>query len=196
MNSVKNDFVNPFKTALGNVEQWVYNDFILKIGTFFDTTLPRYFRTAGPRTSGSRGVIEGIFKTPVNWGLQHVIDPLDSGINAVAGFVGLHPNLPTTLALAAGGKITQGSGPTADNVLARVPRGDCRVRCAFGDAGPAVRRGPASPGTPRVARRCPAVTAAAHPATPPAASSARCSPGRGTSRKSWSRWHPGTAPRR
>ena len=130
VNSVKNDFVNPFKTALGNVEQWVYNDFILKIGTFFDTTLPGYFRTAVTNIGVAWGAIEGIFKTPVNWVLQHVIDPLDSGINAVAGFVGLHPNLPTTLSLAAGGKITQGSGPTADNVLARVSRGETVVSAA------------------------------------------------------------------
>ena len=130
VNSGPNDFVNPFKTALGNLEGWIWTDFLLKIGTWFTSTLPGWFKTAVTDIGVAWGAIETIFKTPVNWVLQNVLDKFFGYIDDVTKFVGLGSPLPTTLSLAAGGRITQGTGPTADDVLARVSRGETVVSAA------------------------------------------------------------------
>jgi hypothetical protein len=68
--------------------------------------------------------VKSAFTTPIN-GILGIIDDADKLLNHIPGI-----SLPTTLHLAAGGKINAGTGERADDVLARVSRNETVVSAA------------------------------------------------------------------
>ena len=74
--------------------------------------------------------LEGIFKTPVNFLINTVYTGgIEKLWNDTVGALG-GPRMPDVGGLAAGGKVTAGAGPLADDVLARVSKGETVVSAA------------------------------------------------------------------
>lgn len=128
INFLKIRFVTPFQNAIKGAWDWVVNNVFNPLKTFITVTLPGMFDTAVTAVGKAWTKIQDIVKVPVKWVLQHVIDPLFGGIDAVTFFVGLGRPLPTDLGnnMAAGGKVT-GGVPGKDSVLAALTPGEVVV---------------------------------------------------------------------
>ncbi len=96
----------------------------------FDTTfgaIKKAFDWVVGQIKSVWNTLQAIFKAPVNFLINTVYM---GGIRKLWNFVmgAIHgPQLPAVSGLAAGGKITQGTGPTADDVLVRVSKGETVV---------------------------------------------------------------------
>ena len=113
--------------------QWLWADFGAKVVNFMTKTLPNAWSSAVDSIRRLWNKVEDVVKIPVKFVIDNVLDGLirvfDTIINAVglgsAKIPEVHP-----FGLAAGGKITQGSGPTADDVLIRASRDETVVSAA------------------------------------------------------------------
>jgi phage-related protein len=74
--------------------------------------------------------IEGAFRTPVAWVVNNVWDRLAGIWNKISGIVGLGSLKLPIAHMAEGGRVTVGSGPKSDDVLARVSKGETVVSAA------------------------------------------------------------------
>jgi phage-related protein len=112
--------------------QWIWKDFGAKISNFITKTVPSWFDTAVGAIKTAWNKVEDVFKVPVNFLINTVYD---GGIrrfwNDVMGAIGLGSlDLPLIKGLASGGKIHNGTGPRADDVLIRASRGETVVSAA------------------------------------------------------------------
>lgn len=71
--------------------------------------------------------IEPAFRTPVAWVVNNVWDRLAGIWNKITGIVHLGGLKLPVVQFAQGGRVTQGTGPTSDDVLARVSKGETIV---------------------------------------------------------------------
>lgn len=128
--SVTRDVINPVKHGLGDLRQWIYDDFIVKIGQFFTKTLPASFHTAVHLLGVAWTAIQNTIKVPVNWVIQHVInDGLIGAFDWISSKVGgpTIKKLPTLARGGSWGRVTAGTHSTADDVLARISKGETVV---------------------------------------------------------------------
>ncbi len=110
--------------------RWFWDDFGVKIMHFITKTVPSWFDTGVSAIKTAWGKIEQIFKDPINFLIKTVYDNgIERFWNDVMGAIG-GPKLPYVQPLAAGGMITSGTGPTADDVLIRASRGETVVSAA------------------------------------------------------------------
>ena len=120
------------KQVASDFYQWIWHDFGQKIADFITKTVPSWFDTGVAAIKTAWGAVEGVFKDPVNFLINTVYD---NGIarfwNDVMNAIGLGSlDLPIIKGLAAGGRVTGGTGPTADDVLIRASRGETVVSAA------------------------------------------------------------------
>lgn len=102
-------------------------------------TLANAFKTAFQNiVNGIAGVwntMKNVAEGPVKFLIDVIYDQgIVSVVNAVGGLIGLHLNAVHPGGLATGGKITEGTTPTADDVLARVSKGETVVSAAHSQA--------------------------------------------------------------
>jgi phage-related protein len=122
-NFTKNRLINPLKNGFDDLINWVHNHFVQPIQNIFTNTIPNAFRTFIDIAGRVMTRIEDAVKGPVNWVITHVLDGLIGAFDWISGRIG-GPHIPKIPALAAGGKITQGTHETADDVLIRVSKGE------------------------------------------------------------------------
>ena len=112
--TIKNDITTAWNA--------IYNTF-----SSFWTKIEKGFTDAVSAIGTAWGKLESLFKTPVSFLVNTVYD---NGIaklwNDVAAKIPGIPTLPT-FSFARGGRVTQGTGPTSDDVLARVSKGETVV---------------------------------------------------------------------
>jgi len=125
---VVSKFVDPVKGIFGDLKTWIWTDFLQPVVTFFDTTLPDAFTTAWHAIGATWSHVESAISGPIQAVLHDTIGKLFGYIDDVTSFVHLGSPLPRNLA--AGGLITDGTGPTADDVPAWVSRGETVVSAA------------------------------------------------------------------
>jgi phage-related protein len=125
-----NQIWGDIKRVASDFYQWIWTDFGAKIANFITKTVPSWFDTGVSAIKKAWGKIEQIFKDPVNFLIKTVYDNgIERFWNDIMGPIG-GPKLPTVQPLAAGGRITSGTGPTADDVLIRASRGETVVSAA------------------------------------------------------------------
>jgi hypothetical protein len=113
---------NSIKTTLSNIWHTIWS------------TLESATRTGISRIGSVLNGIKNAFMTPIRWVVSHVLTPLVNVWDKIAGAVG-QKNLVFHLpAFAEGGKVTAGTGPTADDVLVRVSKGETIVSAAHSAA--------------------------------------------------------------
>lgn len=120
------------KQVASDFYQWIWHDFGQKIANFITNTVPSWFDTGVAAIRTAWGAVEGVFKDPVNFLINTVYD---NGIarfwNDVMNAIGLGSlDLPLIKGLAGGGRVSSGTGPTADDVLIRASRGETVVSAA------------------------------------------------------------------
>jgi hypothetical protein len=138
---LRNRFVTPFENSIKGAWTWVTTNVFNPIHTFFTSTISGWFDTAVSKIGTAWSKIGSAISGPVNWVLQHVIDPLFSAFDDVTQAVGLKRPLPTNLKLAAGGRVPGWGG--GDRVPALLEAGEAIVpkhlvpmfAAAFGQAG-------------------------------------------------------------
>lgn len=123
-------FIQPVEHLLSDLYQWVWTDFGAKINNFLIVTIPGWFKSAVRFIGDNWTAIENVLKVPVNWVIQYIYDDGIRKIwNFIANIAGVQ-DLPLIPTLARGGLITGGTGPTSDDVLARVSKGEAVVDAA------------------------------------------------------------------
>lgn len=124
---VHSRLISPFETGLNNLGQWIGNRFVIPVDRLFTQTIPNAFHTAVGAIGRAWTAVENAVRGPVNWVITHVInDGLIHAFDWISSKVG-GPHIADVPTMAAGGLITKGSGPTADDVLARVSKGETVV---------------------------------------------------------------------
>lgn len=124
--SVKSRFVTPFENDVKAVWTWLVANVGTPLDNFFTKTIPGYFDTAVNAVKTAWTKIEGVVKAPINWIIQNPIDDLIKVFDDISKVVG-GPNIPPIKGLKAGGLILDGTNGTADDVLARVSKGETVV---------------------------------------------------------------------
>lgn len=111
---------------------WLDQIFGHDVGGFFTVTLPGWFDSAVSSIARFWDNIENVVKTPVKFVIDDVLDGLISVFDTITSAVGLGSPIKQVhpMGLAAGGRIASGTGPTADDVLIRVSRGETVVSAA------------------------------------------------------------------
>jgi TP901 family phage tail tape measure protein len=125
-------FVTPIENAFLAVWNWLTGTLGTNIRNLFTVTIPGYFTTAVQGIGRAWGAIQHAVGAPVNWVITHVINGLIGAFDWVSSKVG-GPNISKLAPLpgfAAGGRVTVGTGPTSDDVLARVSRNETIVSAA------------------------------------------------------------------
>jgi phage-related protein len=120
------DISNAAQAAWG----FIYRNIVSPMETIFTRDLPGAFSTAVSAIKRIWGDVENAVLLPVRFVINDVLDGLISLFDRITGAIGLSKLHISPLTLAAGGRITQGSGPAADDVLARVSRGETVVSAA------------------------------------------------------------------
>lgn len=127
LNFFRNDFISPVENALAAAINWVQGHFVAPMTRFLTQSIPAAFRQAVSAIRSAWTAVEGAVRAPVNWVITHVInDGLIHAFDWISSKVG-GPHIADVPTLAAGGLITKGTHGTADDVLARVSKGETVV---------------------------------------------------------------------
>ncbi len=145
-NFFENNFITPFENDAKTVWNWISGTFGTDISNFFTKTIPGWFTTAVSAIGKAWDGLMSALATPVNWVITNVLQPLANAFNDITNALGLGkvigpiptigtsggsvPNNVNHSGAARGMKVTQGTGPTADDVLVRVSRGETIVSAA------------------------------------------------------------------
>jgi hypothetical protein len=116
-----------------NFYTWLWSDFGAKIVHFITVTLPNAWSSAVDSIRRLWGKVEDVVKAPVKFVIDNVLDGLISVFDTITGAIGLgsvHINQVHPFGLAAGGRITAGTGPVADDVLIRASKDETVVSAA------------------------------------------------------------------
>jgi hypothetical protein len=126
-------FVTPFENAFKNAWTWVTSNVFTPMHNFFTGTIPGWFTTLANAIGRAWSGFEGIVKKPVADVVNNVFGKLASVFDDISNdlHIGIHIDVPK---MAGGGLITQGTTATADDVLARVSRGETVVSAAHSQA--------------------------------------------------------------
>lgn len=120
-----NDLAGVFSRGWNNV--WQHT--VVPMMNVFRNDIPNAFRDA-VNTLGRfwSGLYDAVRKPVVNV-VDHVLNALIDAFNSITHFIGVgaHINNVHPQGLAAGGRITRGSGPTSDDVIVRVSKGETVV---------------------------------------------------------------------
>src|SRR6185312_15017025 len=127
LNFFRNNFISPVTNALASAIVWIQGHFVAPLTRFLTQSIPAAFRQAVSAIRSAWTAVEGAVRAPVNWVITHVInDGLIHAFDWISSKVG-GPHIADVPGLAAGGLITKGSHGTADDVLARVSKGETVV---------------------------------------------------------------------
>jgi SLT domain-containing protein len=135
VNFVRSRFVVPWQNLFSASWAWLTGHVWNPVRDFFTRTLPSWFDTAAGRIGQAWQKIQNIVLAPVKWLFQKVFDPLGTGFDNITSALGLGKpiKVPVVAGWAAGGspgRIFAGTHGTADDVLARVSRGETIVSAA------------------------------------------------------------------
>jgi cell wall-associated NlpC family hydrolase len=108
----------------------VYSNTLAPFIRFFTDTLPATFRQAVASIGQWWTGIEARLHGPVAWVVNHVLNGLIGAFDWVTSHIGLGNPIHKITGWAAGGRVSQGTSPTADDVLARVSRDETIVSAA------------------------------------------------------------------
>jgi NlpC/P60 family/Transglycosylase SLT domain len=123
-------------TDMGNWAQdawgFIYNEICAPMIRVFTQDIPGAFDTAVSKIGQWWIDLEGVVRAPVHFVISDVLDGLIGVFDDITNAIGLGKPIPQVhpFGLAGGGKIAAGTGPTADDVLARVSRGETVVSAA------------------------------------------------------------------
>jgi NlpC/P60 family len=111
---------------------WLHQVFGVDVGNFFMVTIPGWFDSAVQGIGQFWDNIENTVKAPVKFVIDDVLDGLISVFDDITSAVGLGRPISVVhpMGLAAGGLISAGTGPVADDVLIRASRGETVVSAA------------------------------------------------------------------
>jgi hypothetical protein len=127
-------FGRNIKSTFNDVLHWFHQVFGTDVANFFTKTLPNMFGNAVNAIGRAWGKVQNAIASPIRWVSGHIIQPLFNGIDAVTNFVGLGRPLQGAVnflkGMATGGKITQGTHETADDVLIRASRNETVLSAA------------------------------------------------------------------
>jgi phage-related protein len=116
------------------VDGWhaIYDNAISPLIGLMTQTLPGAFLTAVRLIGQAWSAITGTIRKPIAWVVDNVLDGLIRVFDDITNAVGLGKPVPEVhpFGLAGGGRITKGSTGTADDVLARVSRGETVISAA------------------------------------------------------------------
>lgn len=127
VNLFNSRFVQPLQTALSDLWQWVWTDFGQKIFNFFTQQIPNQVSKGVSVLGQAWTDVESAIKIPVNWVITNVINNgLIAAFDWISSKVG-GPHIDPIRTFARGGRIMQGTTGTADDVLARVSKGETIV---------------------------------------------------------------------
>jgi cell wall-associated NlpC family hydrolase/phage-related protein len=130
INFLRTRFVTPFQNALSGAWNWVKNNVFNPLSNFVTVTIPNAFSTAVTKIGQFWGKVQGIVQAPIKFVVDNVLDGLIRVFDTIANAVGLGKNLIPEVhpfGLKQGGKITQGTHETADDVLVRVSKDETVV---------------------------------------------------------------------
>lgn len=129
INFLRNNFVTPFQNDLRSAWNWVVNNVGNPLRNFFTVTIPGAFQTAVSKIGQFWGGIQNIVRNPIVFIVDKVLDGLIRVFDDITNAVGLGKPIPEVhpFGLKAGGRIMAGTGPLADDVLARVSRNETVV---------------------------------------------------------------------
>lgn len=110
----------------------IYRTIVSPLIDTFTKTIPNAFNTAVRAIGQFWTGLQNTVRTPVAWVVDNVLDGLIRVFDTITNAVGLGKPIAEVhpFGLAAGGKITKGTGPTADDVLVRVSRNETVVSAA------------------------------------------------------------------
>lgn len=127
VNFFDNRFVQPLQQALSDLWQWLWTDFGAKIFGFFTKQIPNAVAKGVSILSSAWDDVKAAVRIPVDWVITNVInDGLIAAFDWISSKVG-GPHIDPIKTFALGGLITQGTHGTADDVLARVSKGETVV---------------------------------------------------------------------
>jgi cell wall-associated NlpC family hydrolase len=108
---------------------YIYNDICAPMIRVFTQDIPNAFDIAVSKIGQWWIDLEGVVRAPVHFVISDVLDGLITVFDDITNAIGLGKPIPQVhpFGLAGGGRIGAGSGPTADDVLARVSRGETVV---------------------------------------------------------------------
>jgi NlpC/P60 family len=111
---------------------WLHQVFGVDVGNFFTVTIPGWFDSAVSSIARFWDNLQGVVEKPVKFVIDDVLDGLISVFDDITSAVGLGRPISVVhpMGLAAGGRIMAGTTGTADDVLARVSRGETVVSAA------------------------------------------------------------------
>lgn len=131
LNSV---FVAPFKSAFQGAWNWVVSNVFTPMHNFFTGTIPGWFTTLANAIGRAWTGFEGIVKKPVADVVDNVFGKLVNIFDSITGALNIGVHIPPVPHMAAGGKVTQGTTSTADDVLALISKGETVVSAAHSQA--------------------------------------------------------------
>lgn len=117
-------FFRSIKNGFNDAGNWIHNVWSNIWGKVEDIT-----HSAVHQVGALLHGLEHAFGDPIAWVVNHALDPLVSIWDTIVGAIGqknLQFHLPT-FKFAEGGKVTAGTGPKSDNVLALVSKGETVV---------------------------------------------------------------------
>lgn len=122
-------FVTPFQNAFKGALTWVTNNVFTPLHNFFTGTIPGWFTTLAGAIGKAWAAVEQDVKAPVAWVVNNVFGKLATVFDDITKSlnIGIHIDVPH---MAGGGKITQGTTPTADDVPVFVSRDETVVSAA------------------------------------------------------------------
>jgi hypothetical protein len=126
-------FVTPFENAFKNAWTWVTSNVFTPMHNFFTGTIPGWFTTLANAIGKAWTGFEQIVKTPVAWVVNNVFAKLVNVFDDITKALSLGINIPVPH-MAGGGKVTQGTTPTADDVIVAVSKDETVVSAAHSQA--------------------------------------------------------------
>lgn len=125
-------FVTPFRNGISGAWNWVVRNVWNPVSRFLTSTLPGWFSTAVSKIGRFWRGVQNTVLGPIKWVFHNVLDPLGTGFDFITNALGLGKpiKVPIVAGWASGGKITQGTHSTADDVLARVSKDETILSAA------------------------------------------------------------------
>jgi phage-related protein len=134
VSTIKTNLLNAWNSIETDVKN-VFNSIVKWVTNTLASSAKTAFKGVSDGISSVWSGLKNIFKDPVNFLISPVYDTGIRGLwNTVAGKIPGIPTLPKVAQLAKGGRVTAGTGPTADDVPALISRGETVVSAAHSQA--------------------------------------------------------------
>jgi len=128
-----NRLINPVKGGFRDLINWFHQVFGTDVSNFFTKTVPGWFQTAATNIGRFWNGVKSVVSGPVKFVVNTVLGAVANGFDTITSALHLGapiPRPPYIRNFAAGGKITVGTGPTADDVLIRASKDETVLSAA------------------------------------------------------------------